>query len=84
MTYHIKLYLFFLWVLFPAFVHGSPDTQRLLDELGTEMHDHFSIYMKESINENKSGLERIKFHFDKLFGPDLKFNINRDPNNLSK
>ena len=33
------------------------------------------------INENKSGLDRIKFHFDKLFGPDLKFNINRDPNN---
>ena len=33
------------------------------------------------VNENKSGLDRIKFHFDKLFGPDLKFNINRDPNN---
>ena len=52
-----------------------------LDEFGTEMHDHFMAYMKESVNENKSGLERIKFHFDKLFGPDLKFNINRDPNN---
>ena len=52
-----------------------------LEEFGTEMHDHFSIYMKESVNENKSGLERIKFHFDKLFGPDLKFNINKDPNN---
>lgn len=47
-----------------------------LDEFGTEMHDHFMAYMKESVNENKSGLERIKFHFDKLFGPDLKFNIN--------
>jgi len=52
-----------------------------LDEFGTEMHDHFMAYMKESVNENKSGLDRIKFHFDKLFGPDLKFNINRDPNN---
>jgi hypothetical protein len=52
-----------------------------LEEFGTEMHDHFSIYMKESVNENKSGLERIKFHFDKLFGPDLRFIINRDPNN---
>jgi len=52
-----------------------------LEEFGTEMHDHFMAYMKESVNENKSGLERIKFHFDKLFGPDLKFNINRDPNN---
>ena len=28
------------------------------------------------VNENKSGLDRIKFHFDKLFGPDLRFNIN--------
>ena len=52
-----------------------------LDEFGTEMHDHFMAYMKESVNENKSGLERIKFHFDKLFGPDLRFDINRDPNN---
>ena len=52
-----------------------------LDEFGTEMHDHFMAYMKESVNENKSGLDRIKFHFDKLFGPDLKFNINKDPNN---
>jgi len=52
-----------------------------LEEFGTEMHDHFMAYMKESVNENKSGLDRIKFHFDKLFGPDLKFNINRDPNN---
>ena len=52
-----------------------------LEEFGTEMHDHFMAYMKESVNENKSGLERIKFHFDKLFGPDLKFNINKDPNN---
>ena len=47
-----------------------------LEEFGTEMHDHFMAYMKESVNENKSGLERIKFHFDKLFGPDLRFNIN--------
>ena len=47
-----------------------------LDEFGTEMHDHFMAYMKESVNENKSGLERIKFHFDKLFGPDLRFDIN--------
>ena len=52
-----------------------------LEEFGTEMHDHFMAYMKESVNENKSGLERIKFHFDKLFGPDLRFDINRDPNN---
>ena len=49
-----------------------------LEEFGTEMHDHFMAYMKESVNENKSGLERIKFHFDKLFGPDLRFNINGD------
>ena len=34
MSSYIKLYLFVLWLLFPAFVHGSPDTQRLLDELG--------------------------------------------------
>ena len=47
-----------------------------LEEFGTEMHDHFMAYMKESVNENKSGLERIKFHFDKLFGPDLRFDIN--------
>jgi hypothetical protein len=52
-----------------------------LEEFGTEMHDHFMAYMKESVNENKSGLDRIKFYFDKLYGPDLRFNINRDPNN---
>lgn len=34
MSSYIKLYLFVLWLLSPAFAHGSPDTQRLLDELG--------------------------------------------------
>jgi len=53
-----------------------------LEEFGTEMHDHFMAYMKESVNENKSGLERIKFHFDKLFGPDLRFDINASANRI--
>ena len=34
MCSYIKLFPFVLWLLFPAFLHGGPDTQRLLDELG--------------------------------------------------
>jgi hypothetical protein len=51
-----------------------------LEEFRNEMKDHLGLYLKED-KDTGSGLERIKFHFDKLFGPDLKFNINRDPNN---
>ena len=52
-----------------------------LESFRRELASAFDMTLKEGLNENKSGLERIKFHFDKLFGPDLKFNINRDPNN---
>ena len=52
-----------------------------LESFRREIASAFDMTLKEGLNENKSGLERIKFHFDKLFGPDLKFNINRDPNN---
>jgi hypothetical protein len=51
-----------------------------LEEFRNEMKEHLGLYLKED-KDTGSGLERIKFHFDKLFGPDLKFNINRDPNN---
>ena len=52
-----------------------------LESFRREIASAFDMTLKEGLSENKSGLERIKFHFDKLFGPDLKFNINRDPNN---
>jgi len=47
-----------------------------LESFRRELASAFDMTLKEGLNENKSGLERIKFHFDKLFGPDLKFNIN--------
>ena len=34
MSSYTKLFLSVLWLSFPAFVYGSPETQRLLDELG--------------------------------------------------
>ena len=47
-----------------------------LESFRRELASAFDMTLKEGLNENKSGLERIKFHFDKLFGPDLRFNIN--------
>jgi len=47
-----------------------------LESFRREIASAFDMTLKEGLNENKSGLERIKFHFDKLFGPDLRFNIN--------
>jgi len=47
-----------------------------LESFRKEIASAFDMTLKEGLNENKSGLERIKFHFDKLFGPDLRFNIN--------
>ena len=46
-----------------------------LEEFRNEMKEHLGLYLKED-KDTGSGLERIKFHFDKLFGPDLRFNIN--------
>ena len=47
-----------------------------LESFRREIASAFDMTLKEGLSENKSGLERIKFHFDKLFGPDLRFNIN--------
>jgi len=47
-----------------------------LESFRREIASAFDMTLKKGLNENKSGLERIKFHFDKLFGPDLRFNIN--------
>ena len=47
-----------------------------LESFRRELASAFDMTLKEGLSENKSGLERIKFHFDKLFGPDLRFNIN--------
>ena len=47
-----------------------------LESFRRELASAFDMTLKEGLNENKSGLERIKFHFDKLFGPELRFNIN--------
>jgi len=48
-------------------------------------YDDYKAAIDVEINENNSkelsGLDRIKFYFDKLYGPDLRFRINRDPNN---
>jgi hypothetical protein len=51
-----------------------------LEEFRKEMKDHLGLYLKEN-KDTGVGLDRIKFYFDKLYGPDLRFNINRDPNN---
>jgi hypothetical protein len=51
-----------------------------LEEFRNEMKDHLGLYLKEN-KDTGVGLDRIKFYFDKLYGPDLRFNINRDPNN---
>jgi hypothetical protein len=51
-----------------------------LEEFRNEMKDHLGLYLKEA-KDTGVGLDRIKFYFDKLYGPDLRFNINRDPNN---
>ena len=46
-----------------------------LEEFGTEMHDHFRAYMKESINEEISNLEKIADSFSSQFS-DLRFRVN--------
>jgi hypothetical protein len=51
-----------------------------LEEFRNEMKDHLGLYLKEE-KDTGSGLDRIKFYFDKLYGPELRFRINRDPNN---
>ena len=44
------------------------------------MKEHLGLYLKEA-KDTGVGLDRIKFYFDKLYGPELRFRINRDPNN---
>jgi len=45
-----------------------------LEEFGTEMHDHFIAYMKESISEGISELEKIADSLSSKF-PDLRFDV---------
>lgn len=51
-----------------------------LEEFRNEMKEHLGLYLKEN-KDTGVGLDRIKFYFDKLYGPELRFRINRDPNN---
>ena len=51
-----------------------------LEEFRNEMKEHLGLYLKEA-KDTGVGLDRIKFYFDKLYGPELRFRINRDPNN---
>ena len=51
-----------------------------LEEFRKEMKDHLGLYLKEE-KDTGSGLDRIKFYFDKLYGPELRFRVNKDPNN---
>ena len=46
-----------------------------LEEFGTTMHDHFKDYMKESISEGISELEKIADSFSSKFS-DLRFRVN--------
>ena len=46
-----------------------------LEEFGTTMHDHFMDYMKESISEEISELEKIADSFSSKFS-DLRFRVN--------
>jgi hypothetical protein len=45
-----------------------------LEEFGTTMHDHFMDYMKESISEGISELEKIADSLSSKF-PDLRFDV---------
>ena len=50
------------------------------EEFKREIASAFNMTLNEA-KDTGVGLDRIKFYFDKLYGPDLRFNINRDPNN---
>ena len=50
------------------------------EEFKREIASAFDMTLNEA-KDTGVGLDRIKFYFDKLYGPDLRFNINRDPNN---
>ena len=50
------------------------------EEFKREIASAFNMTLNEA-KDTGVGLDRIKFYFDKLYGPELRFRINRDPNN---
>ena len=51
-----------------------------LESFRREIASAFDMILKE-VKDTGVGLDRIKFYFDKLYGPELRFRINRYPNN---